>query len=44
MGWHAYDWWLVYGFQQMGEKMLCQKEKLVDWFEGHSEIDVGIKK
>lgn len=44
VGWHAYDWWLVYGFQQMGEKMLCQKEKLVDWFEGYSEIDVGVKK
>lgn len=44
VGWHAYDWWLVYGFQQMEEKMLCQKEKLVDWFEGYSEIDVGVKK
>jgi hypothetical protein len=44
IGWHAYDWWLVYGFKQLNQKMLCQKEKIVAWYPGLSEIDVGLSR
>jgi GR25 family glycosyltransferase involved in LPS biosynthesis len=39
VGWHAWDWWLVYAFQEYNQKMLCFKEKLTHQFSGFSEID-----
>lgn len=41
VGWHAFDWWLNFAFQTTDKKMLCQKDKIVTWYEGHSNIDVG---
>ena len=43
VGWHAFDWWLVYAFQKVNQKMLCFKEELTDQFSGFSEIDKVIR-
>ena len=41
IGWHAFDWWLNFAFETTDKKMLCQKTKLVTWYTGNSDIDVG---
>ena len=38
-GWHAFDWWIVFAFQETNIKMLGFKEKFTSQFDGFSEID-----
>ena len=41
VGWREYDFWLLYGFNYINKKILCQKENLAWVFDGPSSIDIG---